>query len=368
MLCTHAESETMQIFTIVGARPQFVKAAPLSAALRERHHEFLVHTGQHYDAAMSDIFFQELGIPAPNVNLGVGSGTHAEQTAAIMTGLEKLMIDQRPDWVLVYGDTNSTLGAALAAAKLNLPIAHVEAGLRSYNRTMPEEVNRVLTDHVSTLKLCPTQAAVDNLAREGITEGVVITGDIMLDAVQRSLKTARQRSTIQARFKAPYLLATLHRPTNTDDPAALAEIMRALEQLDLPVILPIHPRTKSRLHEWGLSVGENVTLIEPLGYLDMLVLVEGAAAVITDSGGLQKEAYFLYAPCVTIRPETEWVETVQSGWNRLCAPQQHDILAAVNAALGARPTDHPDFYGDGSAAVRIVEALESVTQSESKLR
>jgi UDP-GlcNAc3NAcA epimerase len=358
----------MHIFTIVGARPQFVKAAPLSAALRQHHHEFLVHTGQHYDAAMSDIFFQELAIPTPDVNLGVGSGTHAEQTAAIMVGLEKLMIQQQPDWVLVYGDTNSTLGAALAASKLNLPIAHVEAGLRSYNRTMPEEVNRVLTDHVSRLKLCPTQVAVDNLAREGITEGVVVTGDIMLDAVQRSLTIARQKSNILERFKPPYLVVTLHRPANTDDVASLTEIMRALERLQLPVIFPIHPRTTNRLAEWGLSVGSNVKLIEPLGYLDMLVLVEGAAAVITDSGGLQKEAYFLYAPCVTIRPETEWVETVASGWNRLCAPQQSDILAAVNDALVQRPAAHPDFYGDGSAAARIVEALESSTQSESRLR
>lgn len=357
----------MHIFTIVGARPQFVKAAPLSAVLRQRHHEFLVHTGQHYDASMSDIFFQELDIPAPDVNLGVGSGTHAEQTAAIMVGLEKLMIEQRPDWVLVYGDTNSTLGAALAASKLNLPIAHVEAGLRSYNRTMPEEVNRVLTDHVSRLKLCPTQVAVDNLAREGITEGVVITGDIMLDAVQRSLALARQKSTILDGLERPYLLATLHRPANTDDPIALAEIMRALERLDPPVILPIHPRTKNRLAEWGLTVGGNVRLIEPLGYLDMLILVESASMVITDSGGLQKEAYFLYAPCVTIRPQTEWVETVQSGWNRLCAPQQQDILAAVSDALAPRPADHPDFYGDGSAAVRIVEALEAA-QSDSKFR
>lgn len=353
----------LRVFSVVGARPQFIKAAPLSAALRARHDEFLVHTGQHYDDGMSDVFFRELGIPQPDVNLGVGSGGHAEQTAAMLIPLERLLRDQRPDWVLVYGDTNSTLAGALAAAKLNLRVAHVEAGLRSYNRAMPEEINRVLTDHLSALLLCPTPLAADNLAREGVARGVVVTGDIMTDAVYRSLAAARRQSRVWLRLGLddgqPYIAATIHRPANTDDPAALAAILAALAALPHPVIFPAHPRTRKMIERAGLSPA-GVRLIEPLGYLDMLALVDRAALLITDSGGLQKEAYLLRTPCVTVRTETEWPETVASGWNRLAAAATDAIRAAAAAALGAPPpAEHPDFYGDGQAAARIVAALEA---------
>ncbi len=351
----------MHILTIVGARPQFVKAAPLSDAIRTQHTETLVHTGQHYDDDMSDIFFRQLGIPAPDVNLGVGSGTHAEQTAAMLPPLERLMQERTPDWVVVIGDTNSTLAGALAAVKLHIPIAHVEAGLRSYNRTMPEEINRVLTDHASNLRFAPTQVAVENLAKEGITAGVVMTGDIMVDAVLRTIKAARQQSDVLDRLKRTpggYLAATIHRPANTDDPAALRAIIAAFDALPLPVVFPAHPRTQKAMQAAGITPGERVRVVAPLGYMDMLMLLDEAAALITDSGGLQKEAYVLHTPCVTVRSETEWVETVQSGWNRLAAPG--DIGAAVAAALEPPPAEHPNFYGDGGAAARMVAAMEKL--------
>jgi UDP-GlcNAc3NAcA epimerase len=352
----------VRIFSVIGARPQFIKAAPLSAAMRVHHSEFLVHTGQHYDDAMSDVFFWQLGIPAPDVNLNVGSGSHAAQTASMMIPLERLMQEQKPDWVLVYGDTNSTLAGAMTAAKLHIPVAHVEAGLRSYNRAMPEEINRVLTDHLSALLFCPTQTAADNLVREGITAGVTITGDIMVDAVRRNVEAARHESTILhdlgLQAGQDYAAVTIHRPVNTDSRAALAEIMAALNAVQMPVVFPVHPRTRGMIEEYGLSPAAHVLVVSPLGYIDMLALVDGAAALVTDSGGLQKEAYLLETPCVTVRQETEWVETVASGWNRLCAAERGSILAAIEAACGARPIDHPDYYGDGHTAGRIVTALE----------
>jgi UDP-GlcNAc3NAcA epimerase len=352
----------VRIFSVVGARPQFIKAAPLSAALREHHSEFLVHTGQHYDDDMSDVFFRQLGIPMPDANLGIGSGGHAQQTAAMMLPLERLMLEQQPDWVLVYGDTNSTLAAALAAAKIYLPVAHVEAGLRSYNRAMPEEINRVLTDHISTLLFCPTDVAVNNLAKEGITAGVSITGDIMVDAVLRNVDAARRDSDILQQIGLahgqPYLAATIHRPANTDSAENLRAIIAAFNAAPMPVIFPVHPRTRKMIETFGLQPSDNLKLMSPLGYGDMLALVDGAAALITDSGGLQKEAYILETPCITIRPETEWVETVQSGWNRLCEAERDAILSAIKVALAAHPQTHPNFYGDGRAATHIVAALE----------
>jgi len=355
----------MLIFSVVGARPQFIKASPFSAALRTRHREFLVHTGQHYDEDMSEVFFQQLGIPQPDANLNIGSGSHAAQTGAMLIGLEKLMTEQQPDWVVVYGDTNSTLAGALAAAKLHIPIAHVEAGLRSYNRAMPEEINRVLTDHISTLCFCPTTLAVDNLAREGIRDGVLMVGDIMVDSVLRHKETARQQSDVHARLglksDQPYAVATVHRPANTDSPEALAAILSALGDLEIPVIFPAHPRTRGAIANYGLETGTGVQLVNPLGYLDMLALVEGAAVLLTDSGGLQKEAYLLQTPCVTIRTETEWVETVESGWNRLAATDRTAIRDAARSALNAHPANHPPLYGDGHAAERMVEALEKTS-------
>lgn len=353
----------MRVLTVVGARPQFIKAAPLSTAIRRDHDEYLVHTGQHYDDEMSATFFRQLNIPEPDANLGVGSHGHGKQTAEMLAGLETILLQTHPDWMLVYGDTNSTLAGALAAAKLNIPIAHVEAGLRSYNRAMPEEVNRVLTDHVARLLFCPTKVAVENLAKEGIKRGVIVTGDIMVDAVHHARPRAEKESTIHEKLSlAPtdnYAAVTIHRPANTDDKKTLSAIMDGLAHLDMPVIFPAHPRTKHALEKFNITVKDSVRVISPLGYLDMLALLGSANCLITDSGGLQKEAYLLETPCITVRTETEWVETVESGWNRLVEPIPEAILAAVHEATTANPIEHPDFYGDGNAALRIVQAMES---------
>lgn len=351
----------MKVLSVVGARPQFVKAAPLSAALRQTHDEFLVHTGQHYDDAMSASFFRQLNIPQPDVNLNVGSGGHGQQTAEMLVGIERLIQEQQPDWVLVYGDTNSTLAGALAAVKLHVPIAHVEAGLRSFDQTMPEEVNRVLTDHVSTLLFSPTQTGVDNLANEGIHEGVILTGDIMVDAVYQALPRAEVESTVHDDVgidpHAAYAAVTIHRPINADDPHRLGAILAALNALEMPVVFPVHPRTQKAIHALDFTAAPHLHLITPLGYLDMLALVNAAAVLITDSGGLQKESYLLRTPCITVRSETEWTETVSSGWNRLVEAQQDAIITAVAAARAAQPDVHPDFYGDGKAAQRIIAAM-----------
>ncbi|HBP19737.1 MAG TPA: UDP-N-acetylglucosamine 2-epimerase (non-hydrolyzing) [Planctomycetes bacterium] len=355
----------MKVLTVVGARPQFVKAAPVGRALREAgHQEHLIHTGQHYDHAMSQVFFDELGIPAPEENLEVGSGSHGKQTAAMLVGLEECMLRLKPDWVLVYGDTNSTIAAALAAAKLRIPLAHVEAGLRSFNRDMPEEHNRVLTDHCADLLLCPTQTAVDQLAREGIpSERVVLTGDPMFDAVLQNRERARERHGglleelgVEA---GAYAVATIHRPYNTDDPEVLKRIFLALEEVGLPIVLPLHPRTKARLadlQERGeLPSFARLRLIDPLPYLALLRLQSDAQRVMTDSGGMQKEAYFLGVPCVTLRPETEWVETVAAGWNVLVGSDPERILAA--AREHQPPAERPAVFGEGRASEAIVAAL-----------
>lgn len=320
----------MKFLTIIGARPQFIKSAPVTKVLRAGGHaEYLVHTGQHYDHAMSQIFFDELGIPQPDVNLGIGSGSHGQQTGEMLIRLEDVILEQEPDWVLLYGDTNSTLAGALAAVKLHVPVAHVEAGLRSFNREMPEEHNRVLTDHCSDLLFCPTQTAVDNLAGEGITQGVHLVGDTMYDAVLQFTEIARQRSTILQDLDLEpkkYLLATVHRPYNTDTPGNLRNILTALADTGETVIFPVHPRTKIRLGELGLDnlthQVNNLKIIDPVGYLDILMLEQHARVILTDSGGMQKEAYFFGVPCMTLRPETEWIETVESGWNVLvgCDP------------------------------------------------
>jgi len=350
----------MKVLTVVGARPQFIKAAPVSRALREGHTEILVHTGQHYDEAMSDVFFAELNIPQPNENLGVGSGTHGQQTAAMLAALEAQMMQHQPDWVLLYGDTNSTLAGALAAAKLNLRVAHVESGLRSYNRSMPEEINRVLTDHVSALLFCPTDAAVENLKQEGITAGVHHVGDVMVDALLDGRGRITERVTaLQDEGITPgkFWLATIHRPANTDDVNALRGIVEGFAALDHAIVLPVHPRLKAALERENLSLPDNVIARQPASYLTMVALLDGAEIVITDSGGLQKEAYIMERPCVTVRPETEWVETVQAGWNRLAEPTPSALQAAVSAARTNVPQNHPDFYGDGRASHQIVALL-----------
>ncbi len=351
-------SSSLKIVTIVGARPQFIKAAPVSQALRGQHHEILIHTGQHYDREMSDLFFEELSIPRPDYELGIGSGPHGWQTGQMLQRIEEVLQAERPAWVLVYGDTNSTLAGALAAVKLHIPVAHVEAGLRSFNRTMPEEHNRVLTDHCADLLLCPTATAVELLAAEGIAHGVHLVGDVMLDALQRHGALARMRSTLLERLGLPpagFALATIHRPYNTDDPARLAVVLQALAGLQMPVVFPVHPRTHAALTRGGLTLPANVIALEPIGYLDMLALEQTAALIVTDSGGVQKEAYCFAVPCVTVRPETEWVETIAAGWNRLA---WGDAGQVIEAARRPWPTTAPSpLFGDGHAAERIVGLL-----------
>lgn len=349
----------MQVVSIVGARPQFVKAALLSHILRRDHQELLIHTGQHYDASMSDVFFTELQIPTPDVNLGIGSVPNHEQVSRMLSAISAQIEARRPDWIVVYGDTNSTLAGALSGRFLSVPVAHIEAGLRSYNREMPEETNRVLTDHVSTLLFCPTRTAVENLAREGITSGVHMVGDVMIDVLLRFRERAGT-AILDANRLTPgdYYLATVHRASNTDDPATLARIVGAFAELgDRPIILPAHPRLRKALSTAGLQVSPNVRLIDPVGYLDMIGLTSHARVVLTDSGGLQKEAYALGTPCVTLREETEWVETVEVGWNQLAGSDPRRIVAGLSRALNETPSDHPDLYGDGRASERIAEML-----------
>ncbi len=347
------------ILTIVGARPQFIKAASVSHALRRQHTEKLVHTGQHYDDNMSGVFFRQLGIPEPDHHLGIGSGPHGRQTGRMMEAIEQLMLDDRPDWLLVYGDTNSTLAGALAAAKLNVPVAHVEAGLRSYNRQMPEEVNRVLTDHVADLLFCPSAQAVGNLAAEGLTAGVHNVGDVMADSLLLAA-TAAAASTDSVVSRLPvkpgsYALVTVHRADNTDNPNHLSAILAALNALPFPVVFPVHPRTRAMLASNGWSAGAHITLLEPQGYVDMVALIVSSRVVVTDSGGLQKEAYWLGKPCVTLRTETEWVETVENGWNVLAPPTSSDVVELVVRATV--PPTRPPLYGEGGASDRIAAII-----------
>lgn len=344
----------MRILTVVGARPQFIKAAPVSYAIGASGgtlEEILVHTGQHFDTAMSEIFFSELGIPAPHYHLGIQGGSHGDMTGRMLAAVEAVVLESKPKLVLVYGDTNSTLAGALAAAKLQVPVAHVEAGLRSFNRRMPEEINRVLTDHVSELLFCPTMASVANLAREGIARGVHQLGDVMYDVTLMMTDLANSRSRILDQLglvSKSYAVATVHRAENTDDPRRLAAVLAHLREVarEMPVVLPLHPRTRAAASRTeGALVGLRTT--PPLGYLDMLRLTAAAAVVLTDSGGLQKEAYFHRVPCVTLREETEWVETVACGWNRLWT---HGEYASRREIAD---------YGNGDAAARIVAVLGS---------
>src|SRR4030042_441600 len=311
----------MKIISIVGARPQFIKSAPVSRAIIEAGYvEYKIHTGQHYDYELSQVFFEKLYLPEPSINLGIGSGTHAYQTGQMMIGIETILMTQKPDIVLVYGDTNSTLAGALATVKLNIKLAHVEAGLRSFNRLMPEEHNRILTDHCADFLFCPAQTAVDNLLREGIKKGVHLVGDTMYDAVLIFAKIAAQRSKILQTLRLKpkdYLLTTIHRAYNTDQPEVLSSIFSAFQRAEDIIIFPIHPRTIKAAKASNLSIPYNVNVIDPVGYLDMLVLEKNARLILTDSGGMQKEAYFFKVPCLTLRTETEWMETVGRGWDKL---------------------------------------------------
>jgi UDP-N-acetylglucosamine 2-epimerase len=324
--------------------------------LRRHHHEILLHTGQHYDDEMSDRFFRELSIPRPDIALGVGSGLHGEQTAKMLVGIEAAITEQRPDAVMVYGDTNSTLAGALAASKLQVPVAHVEAGLRSFNRAMPEELNRMVADTLSTLLLCPSEGAVANLAREGITRGVHCVGDVMWELLNRVAANGPPSPAARLGMaNGAYVVATVHRAENTDDPARLNAILQALNELPWPVLFPVHPRIATTVAAKRRS--SRVHFVAPLGYADMIAAVRDAHAAVTDSGGLQKEAYWLGVPCVTLREETEWVETVAAGWNTLAGADPARITAAVSGA--ARPASRPPLYGDGHAAERIIEAFNT---------
>lgn len=360
----------MKLITIIGARPQFIKAAPFSEVFRKDNIEIIVHTGQHYDANMSDVFFNELGIPKPNYNLEVGSGSHGKQTGRMLEKIEDIILKERPDGLLVYGDTNSTLAGALAASKLHIPVYHIEAGLRSYNKLMPEEQNRVLTDHISELLLCPTQTAIDNLKKEGITTGVINTGDIMYDAVLRNIDISRKRyingvwldelkkdnGEIPKLKENEYYLATIHRAENTDDTEKLKSIFITFGKLDKLVLLPLHPRTRKLIKELDIKTN-NVIIVNPVGYLLMLYLTANAYMVITDSGGLQKEAYFLKTPCTTLRDQTEWVETLENKWNVLSPIDVNKILDTVTRELDCEHHIQPQLFGDGKAALKICDAI-----------
>jgi UDP-GlcNAc3NAcA epimerase len=344
--------------TVVGARPQFIKAAPVSHALSAAGlREVMVHTGQHYDHDMSDVFFDELALPPPAIHLGVGAGTRAAQLARMIESLNAAIEREKPAIVVVYGDTTSTLAGALAARIAGVPLAHVEAGLRSFNRSMPEEFHRTLADHAADLFFCPTRTAVDLLAREGIVAGVHLTGDTMYDAVLWARGRVASRPSPLARLglaPADYALATLHRPYNVDEPARLAALIGALGRLGMPVLFPVHPRTRARLE--GIALPPAVRAINPLGFLDMIALQTEACVVLTDSGGVQKEAYFLGVPCVTLRPETEWVETLAGGWNALADTPD----AIVAAAARAKPVHAPaPAFGDGGARFKIVDRLRA---------
>ena len=360
----------MIVLSVVGARPQFIKAAAVSRALAATGiTEYMVHTGQHYDSQMSDVFFSEMGIRTPDLNLNVGSGLHGAQTASMLEGLEKAILAQKPQWVLIYGDTNSTLAGALAASKLNVPVAHVESGLRSYNRRMPEEVNRIVADVLSSVLFVPTETARETLRREGIAESrITWTGDVMYDAMLLFRERAAQEPMIVGRLRlqgTPYILATIHRAENTNDPNRLQAILEGLRILaeQTRVILPLHPRTRSRLASTqDLDMGA-VEIIDPVGFLDMLTLEASAAVIVTDSGGVQKEAFFHKVPCVTLRDETEWNELVDLGWNRLVPPLSSQAIAqAILAARGTKGQPATP-YGDGHASERIANALFSQQSS-----
>lgn len=353
----------MKIVSIVGARPQFIKCGPVSRAIRQVHKEVLIHTGQHYDYQMSDIFFNELEIPKPDYNLGIGSGDHGYQTGKMIIEIEKILLNEKPDCVIVYGDTNSTLAGALAASKMNIKIAHVEAGLRSFDKSMPEEINRKLTDNVSDILFCPTKTAVENLEHEGIVKGVYLIGDVMLDALNFNKEIAQKRSQVLKRLELEednYLVITVHRPCNTENEKNMINIIDALRELDIKIIFPVHPRTKKSLNRYGLLdiMPENVKIIPPLGYLDMLNLLESSKKILTDSGGVQKEAYMLGVQCITLRDNTEWIETLNDKWNLLVGASKEKILQAVNEPKPQRNTSR--VFGNGNSSMMICKCLQEI--------
>jgi UDP-N-acetylglucosamine 2-epimerase (non-hydrolysing) len=353
----------MKVLSIVGARPQFIKAAAVSIELRKAHQEVLVHTGQHYDDELSKIFFDELGIPKPDYNLEIGSGSHAKQTGEMLIEIEKVLEKEIPRVVLVYGDTNSTIAGALAATKLQIPVAHVEAGLRSFDRRMPEEVNRVMTDHISQLLFCPTKTAVNNLSSEGITSGVHCIGDVMVDVLMSNLEHAKDSKILDNLNleSEDYLVATMHRPSNTDDKDNLTNIADAFIESNKTIVFPVHYRTQKYLKKFKLfdklKRSSNVLVIDPIGYLDFLWLMKNSWKILTDSGGIQKEAYILKKPCITLRENTEWVETIDEGWNVLVHANKNKILKAIHDFTPKNPPKR--LFGDGHTGQEIVNILEN---------
>ena len=351
----------MRILSVVGARPEFIQAMPVSRILRAKHEEILVHTGQHYDYQMSQTFFDELDIPVPDYNLGIGSASQARQTAEIMVRLEEVMIEEKPDFVLMRGDTNSSLASALVASKLYVPFAHIEAGERSFYLRMPEEINRIVADRLANMHFCVSQNAVEHLSNEGIRDSVHLVGDVMLDALLFAKPIAKTRSKILEQLRIEpqnYALVTIHRPANTERADRLKQIAEALNQVSETVIFPAHPRTQKAISDMKINFLEHVRIIAPVGYFDMLTLEENARVIATDSGGVQREAYYLKIPCLTLRDETEWIATIETGWNRLVGVNQDLILESwLNFAP---PAEHPAIYGDGQAAKQIGEIIDMV--------
>jgi len=350
----------MKIASVVGARPNFIKCAPLSREIRKVHNEIIIHTGQHYDYEMNKVFFDELKIPEPDYHLGVGSGSHGEQTGEMLKRTEEVLMKEEPDLVLVYGDTNSTLAGALAASKLHIKVGHIEAGLRSYDKSMPEEINRVLTDHCSDILFCPTETSVENLNREGVTNGVYLTGDVMVDALKGNIEIAEKKAMILNELDLKpkeYYLATVHRAENTDDFNKLKSIVDAFCAIE-NLVFPCHPRTEKYLKGYGLwdRLVENARVIKPVGYLDMQVLEKNAKKILTDSGGVQKEAYIFKVPCITLRNTTEWIETVEDGWNVLVGADEEKIVVMSNEF--EPKGKQRDVFGKGDASEKIVEIVD----------
>jgi len=348
------------ITIIIGARPQFIKHWPLQESLQNKFETRIIHTGQHYDKNMSEIFFKEMGIQPPDIHLEIGSGTHGEQTAKMLSAIERDLIAHKPSLVIVYGDTNSTLAGALAAAKLHIPVAHIEAGLRSFNKFMPEEINRIMTDHISEILFTPSEIADKNLQKEGITKNVYRVGDIMFDALNFFLPQAEHKKNILKKMKlkeTEFYYSTIHRPSNTDSETNLRNIVSAFSNLDKKVVFAIHPRTLKMIKNYNIKLNDNICIMNPLGYLENLVFLKYAKAIITDSGGMQKESFFLKVPCITIRQETEWVETIKQGWNCLVNPVKNDIIKKVSSI--SMPKEHMPCYGNGNTSTQIINILLS---------